>query len=690
MKVHDNHEKLKRIRRLLAMAMTIMMMISSLLSDINSIPVSAALPVKNVLTLKACRSLAIQNSTDYETAEMDIESKKAAYSSAVKSINLKIAALRQFRWSPLLSFKFPTSPDFSEASEFNYKPVSIQYEIQIAQHKLQDSTYEISEKVNNLYVEIVVLQESIQFNEKRLESLKEGLARNEKKLLIGEANKSDVDKLQKKVDTVTNKIATDKRNYEANLKKLSNMIGLDVTTGYSFEKPFVEASIERSQLDSLVQYTEDRDQTYYEACIGEATAKAELTINKGLVQSKYGGDYNLIAGYVNSALNGDKINKKAFMASYKSFLAKIDSYWNGKKRILFIKIPRLWFKGNMDGTRYIEDDPYVLYQNTLDYATALNDKKGAKEDLDQSVTDAFNNYISVRNSYQQYTKDVNEAEENLKKDELKNRMGELTFDEYDSEMESYEELQNSMLDAMKLYTTTLYSFDRLTCGGISGLLSGTDADLKTAVVGESYVEKTEAEGAYYTLRSIIQKQEFELSVMIPDDFDVEVTAYELWVDNIQVGDRTDKDKKLRHLALTVDNVTDAKIRLYNGETFVDDCVIDPSAESGPLNITSGFEIKRQEPDQIGTYEINVNDTTGIVEISFTMDDADIKKFKVLTEDGKALGGDTPVDIDKPLKYISIIQQSISELTFEFYDEQENLLYKARLNESSAAVMKKED
>ncbi len=690
MKVHDNHEKLKRIRRLLAMAMTIMMMISSLLSDINSIPVLAALPVKNVLTLKACRSLAIQNSTDYETAEMDIESKKAAYSSAVKSINLKMAALRQFRWSPLLSFKFPTSPDFSEASEFNYKPVSIQYEIQIAQHKLQDSTYEISEKVNNLYVEIVVLQESIQFNEKRLESLKEGLARNEKKLLIGEANKSDVDKLQKKVDTVTNKIATDKRNYEANLKKLTNMIGLDVTTGYSFEKPFVEASIERSQLDSLIQYTEDRDQTYYEACIGEATAKAELTINKGLVQSKYGGDYNLIAGYVNSALNGDKINKKAFMASYKFFLAKIDSYWNGKKRILFIKIPRLWFKGNMDGTRYIEDDPYVLYQNTLDYATALNDKKGAKEDLDQSVTDAFNNYISVRNSYQQYTKDVNEAEENLKKDELKNRMGELTFDEYDSEMESYEELQNSMLDAMKLYTTTLYSFDRLTCGGISGLLSGTDADLKTAVVGESYVEKTEAEGAYYTLRSIIQKQEFELSVMIPDDFDVEVTAYELWVDNIQVGDRTDKDKKLRHLALTVDNVTDAKIRLYNGETFVDDCVIDPSAESGPLNITSGFEIKRQEPDQIGTYEINVNDTTGIVEISFTMDDADIKKFKVLTEDGKALGGDTSVDIDKPLKYISIIQQSISELTVEFYDEQENLLYKARLNESSAAVMKKED
>ncbi len=690
MKVHKLFEKLKSKNRHLAIALTISMMTAALFSECTSFEASAALPVKNVLTLKACRSLAIQNSTEYESAEMDIESKKAAYSSAVKAINLKMASMRQFRWSPLLSFKFPTSPNFSEASEFNYKPVSIQYEIQTAQHKLQDSTYSISEKVNNLYVEIVVLQETIAFNEKRLESYKEGLARNQKKLAIGEANKADVDKLQKKIDTLTNKVAADKRTYEADLKKLTNMIGMDVTTGYSFEKPFVEAQIERSQLDALIEYTEDRDQTYYEACIGEATAKAELNVNKGLVQGKYGGDYNLIAGYVNSALNGDKVNKKAFMAAYKSFLAKIDSYWNGKKRILFIKIPRLWFKGSMDGTRYIEDDPYVLYQNTLDYATALNEKKGAKEELDQSVIDSFNNYISVKNSYEQYTKDVKDAEENLKKDALKNKLGELTFDEYDSEMDSYEELQNSMLDAMKLYTTTLYSFDRLTCGGISGLLTGTDADLKTAVVGESYVEKTEADGAYYTLRSIIQKQEFELSIMLPEDFDIEVTAYELWVDNIKVGERTDISKKLRHIALTTDNVSEAKIRLYNGETFVDDCKIDPSAESGPLKITSGFEVKRKEPDQIGTYEVNVNDTTGIVEISFTMDDADIKKFKVLSADGKPLGGDSPVDINKPLKYITVIQQSLSDLTVEFYDEQDNILYKGRLNEASAAVMKKEE
>ncbi|WP_029322102.1 TolC family protein [Butyrivibrio sp. AE3004] len=688
--MRELHEKLNIGIRMWLAVVTVCTFMTSMCPSSTALVAHAEIPTKKVLTLKACRNLAIQNSTDYESAEMAIESKKAAYESAVKAINLKKLSMAQFRWSPLLSFKFPTSPDFSEASEFTYKPISIQYEIQIAEHKLQDKTYEIAEKVNNLFVEIVVLQESLAFNERRLEVLKTGLARNEKKLLIGQANKSDVEKLQKKVETVTGKIAADKRNYEANLKKLSNMLGLDVTTGYSFEKPFVEATLERSKLDALIEYTEDRDETYYEACIAEATARAELMINKGLMANKYGGDYNLIAGYVNAAINGDKINKKTFMASYKSFIKKIDSYWEGSKRIIFFKIPRLWFKGDMDGSRYIDDDPYVLYQNTLDYATALNEKKAAKEELDQSVIDTFNNYVSVKNSYKQYLKDVDNAEKNLKKDEIKNRMGELTFDEYDSEMESYEELQNSMFDAMKLYTTTLYSFDRLTCGGISGLLSGTDADLKTAVVGESYVEKNELQGAYYTLRSIIQKQEFELSLMIPEDFDIDITDYELWVDNILIGERTPKDKKLRHLTLTVDNVSQAKIRLYNGDTFVDDCIIDPSTESGPLTITSGFDIKKVESDQLGTYEVNISETTGIVELSFKMIDSDIKSFKVLTEDGKPLGGDTPVDIKKSLKYISIIQESLSDLTIEFYDAGGALINKGRLVEASSTVIKKED
>ncbi len=686
MRVYDVRKKLNIPARLLALSMTAV----CVLSAIPAVPSYAAVPVTKRLTLKACRSLAVQHSDSYDSVEDSIASKEAAYESAVKAIKLKEKSMSQFRWSPLLNFKLPTTPNMAQASEFQFKPVSITYEIKVAQHKLQDTIFEINEKVNNLYVEIVVLQETLDFNEKRLESLKEGLARNEAKLRIGQANKADVDKLEKKVDSLNTKIAADRRTLEADLNKLSKMVGMDVTTGYSFEKPFLDAEISRDQLDAIIQYTEDRDEAYYEACIAETTARIELDTNSGLMKKKYGSDYNIISSYVKSAMNGIDINKKAFKSSYKSFLDKIDSYWEGKKRIIFIKIPRLWFKGDMDGTRYIDDDPYVLYQNTLDYASARRDKDAAKEELDQAVTDSFNNYVSVRNSYKQYIKDVDEASAKLKKDEIRNRNGELSFEEYNSEMESYEELQNSMLDAMKLLSTTLYSFDRQTCGAISALLSGTDADLQTAVVGESYPEKNTVDGAQYTLRSIIQNQEFELKILIPDDFSVDITDFELWVDKIQVGSRTSKDGKLRHLALTVDGVTEVIIRLYNGDEFVDDCKIDPSEESGPLTITSGYEIKRKDPNQVGVYQMVTNDTTGIVELSFKMDKDDAKTFKVLTKEGKALGTDTPIDINQPLKYISIIKQSLDDLNVEFYDSSGGLLYKTRFDTANGVVLKEDE
>ena len=568
--------------------------------------------------------------------------------------------------------------------------MQLQYDIRVAQHNLQDKNFEVSEKVNNLFVDIVALQENIAFNEKRLETAQTGLKKNQAKLKLGQANKSDVEKIEKNIESLTSKISSQRTTLSSNLTKLSKMIGVDVTTGYDFEKPFVDADIERSQLPAIIKYTEDRDEGYYEACIEEVTARAELNTNAGLMRNKYGGDYFMISSYVQAALNGQAVNKKAFKASYKQFLVKIDSYWGGKKRIfLFIKIPRLWFKGNMDGTRYIDDDPYALYQNVLDYNSACNDKKAAKDELDQLVTDTYNNYVSVKNAYKQYVKDVDNASKDLKKAEYLNRVGQLTFEEYQSQLDSYEEMQNSMLDAMKLYATTLYSFDRLTCGGISALMKGTDADLQTAVVGESYVEKEVSEGAYYTLRPIIQEQEFELSLRIPDDFEISITHYELWVDNIQVGGRTPVDKKLRHLMITADGVDEAKIRLLDNGKFVDDCKIDPSEESGRLEITKGFVVKKEEIPELGTFTVDANETTGIVELKFEMKNEKIRKFKVLTQDGKPLGGDVQIDIDKPLKYISVLTQSLSELKVEFYGEDGNLIVRGRLDDANGIVRREE-
>jgi len=678
-------KKCKLKNRLFSIALCLAVFLS-VFSVFPPIRVEAA---QKVLTLGTARTLAIRNSTAYELAQMKVDSKKAERESALKAIKLKKKDLSTFRWSPLLKLKFPTKPNFQQASEFQLKPVMLAGEISVARRNVQDVVYQVTEKVNNLYVEIVTLQETTAYNEVKLETLLTGIEHNKEKLKMGEANQADIDRQKKKADTLEQTLARDRRTLEADLKKLSSMIGLDVTTGYTFEKPYVEATIERSMLPALIEYTEDRDAGYYEACVNATTARVELNTNYGLIKSKYRKDIKMISSYVNDALGGRQISSRAFKNDYKKFITKIDSYWKGKKRIcLFIKIPRIWMKGSLDGTRYIEDDPYVLYQNVLDYISARKDEESTKAELDQSVEDSFNSYINVRSSYQKYLADVAEEEQRIKEYEVKNRMGYLTLEEYEDAVADYEELQASMLESMKLYTQTLYSFDRLTCGGVSALLSGTDADLQVAEAGESYVEKDEKEAMYF-LKPIVQKELFELTLYFPEDFPVEVTHFELWCDDHQIGERTEVGGALRHLTLTKDNVEKAKIRLYNGDEFVDDCEIDPSEESGVLSIITAITINKEETGVVGTYLATTSDVTGLMSITFSpLESEGIRYYRILAENGKTLGKTDKVDISETFKHLGLVTTDLDKLTVECYGESGMLLYTAYMDVGNGRLIKK--
>ena len=211
--------------------------------------------------------------------------------------------------------------------------------------------------------------------------------------------------------------------------------------------------------------------------------------------------------------------------------------------------------------------------------------------------------------------------------------------------------------------------------------------MKTAVVGESFPEKKTADGAQYYLKPIIQDMEFELSIYIPDDFEVPVTDFELWVNNILIGERTPKDKKLRHLGLDMDKTEKVIIRLYNGEDFIDDVKIDPDEESGPLPITSGYEIKKIEPDELGTYELSAPDSTGMVKLSIKPESPEVKTWIVKNKEGVPVGTKDPIAIDKQLTYLSLFSVSLTDVTVELYGEDGGLIDTGRFNESNAKILR---
>ena len=651
-------------------------------------PMECAAAGAKTLTLATAKKLAVANSDSYEKVESQLAVKQASLSQAYRSIREKQKNMSTFRWSPLLSFKFPTKPDLSEAYEFQFKPIEIQSEIDSLKHQLTDVVLEEYEKVSTLFVDAVVLDESITFNEKRLAVFEEQLVKDKAKLKLGEASQNDIDILNTNITSLQNKIATDRRSYEQSKKKLSDAIGMDVTTGYSFENPFVSAEIERTQLQDLTQYTLDHDQSYYDVCMAESTALISLRTNYNLMNGQYGSKMNYISGYVNQVYAGTKVNKKAFKSAYETFLQKIDEPWQGKKKILLIRIPKEWFKGAISGIRYVEDEPYALYESALEYEDARLERENAQKDLTDQVADTFENYVSLRNAYLAAVEAVNKAEKSLTAAESLNKLGELTNEEFTTEKEDYEELQNEMFSALADYTKALYSFDRLTCGGVSALLEDAGADLNAGGEGNSYVEAEYEGGAYYYMESIIEQEQFRLNVYIPDDFSVEVTHFELWCDGKQIGERTAIDKSIRHLALATESIDKAFIRFYNDTEFVDDCEIDPSQQSGELQIVTNYTATGGSSDkELGEYSLTVNAATGIATVELSpQKDREIAYYRISTSDGVYLTGDSYYSIEKGFRYLSLLENGIADLNIEFYDASKNKIFEGYFETAGNKLM----
>ena len=651
---------------------------------------------ESVMPLSQTQALGLAESDDYRKVKSKIALKEVKYKEAVKSIQLKKKNMSTFRWTPLLSFKFPEKAALADEYEFIYKPLQIQSEIRVLEHQLTDVKYEVREEISNLYTEIYTYQEKISNKTARLETMEENLKRNQAKVLTGQAKQSDVDKIESSITALQSSLAADMRAFESGKSELSDLTGIDLTTGYRFENPYKEATIERSSLDQLIQATLDRSQSYYEAKQTTKLALTSVDTNYSLMQNQSGSKMGYISSYVQQAKNGEKIKSDLFRNAYDQFLKAIDDPWQGTKRILFIKIPKEWFKGSIDGVRYVEDDPYILYTNVLEYQEALSDQKSLEKEITKSVEEAFENLVTAGNSYHSIQQQTQKAKEEMDRGKLKNQAGELEFEEYETLREAYEELQISELEALELYTTLLYSFDRLTCGAVTELLNGEEISLEQGSQGESFVaDKTKP--SYY-ITTLAEDNLFELGIYLPEESDIQITHFELWVDNVQIGERTEIDAVIRHLELDLSQTDKTVIRLYNEDEFVADCEIDPDEYQGSLNLPDDTTGKTDSVDKtdsaepetkqlLGTYKYSRNKKTGLITFDIQPQEGlNIEKFRLLDAQGKAIYSDTPAEVGKGITYLAVLGNDLENVRAELYDKDGNKLYTARLDTKSGKVV----
>lgn len=639
------------------------------------------------LSLQQAQKVAIAKSSKRVKILNKIELQEIKYSAAVKSIQMKKKNMSTFRWTPLLSFKFPEQPTLADEYEWQYKPLQITSTISSLQHQLLDDQLETKESVSNLYVQIYINQEKIAFLEENLEQAQTTLTRNQARLAVGEATQSDIDKLQQSIDRLTTDISLQKRSFETNKSKLSKLINQDVTTGYTFQNPLQQADIPRNILDNLIQYTLDNDQSYYEAKMDTRLAYTGMNMMESMMRSQYGNKMNNIMPFINQIKAGDSVDSGAFKNAYKQMLDNVDAPWNGTKKILFIRIKKEWFKGAVDGSRYVEDDPYALYTGALEYMDALKEQNSLQDELTNSVKSGFETLKTAQIAYNDAKKSCDVLEQEVEKNTRLNLLGKVSYEELSDLQEEYRNQESETLDLLAEYTQLLYSYDRLTCGGITAYLEGTDVDMKAAQGGNSFIAK-ELEGkAYYYINYRVEDNIFVMGVSIPDNYSLDITDYALYVNDMQIGDVTPIDEELEHLALDLDQVDKAQIFLYDGQELVDVREIDSSVNQAELPINGGYTLEHKESVQtVATYIYTLQKTTNTVSMKITPKDSEqIAYYRLTDTDGNTVNGDEMIPIDEEFTYLSLLVGDLSGLNIIFYDSQEQELYQGMFNTGSSSI-----
>ncbi|MBR1628700.1 MAG: hypothetical protein IJ679_05465, partial [Lachnospiraceae bacterium] len=455
---------------------------------------------------------------------------------------------------------------------------------------------------------------------------------------------------------------------------MKTLTGLDVTTGYRFQKNFVTAEMSRDDIPYLQSTALAGDQNIFELQMEEEEANLALQVNYQLISSQYSGYISRISSYIEAAKSGSKIPKKAFKADYDRFLKEIDEPWQGSYRILFISFPKEWLKGSLDGIRYVEDDPQVLFTAALDYESARKSLNSAKEDLKNTVYELYDNYVETKNAYEDARKEYYTQRSQIAVDEVKNLMGALSDEEYETEYQEFEDSKSTMDDALATYSEALFEFDRTTCGGVSAFFGG---DSKGNGISLMPVVQ---QGLSYRFKPVADSEEFLLYINVPDDFNAKtglnVTHFQLRCNGKNIGSKTAVGRGMRHLALSAENVVEAFIRIYDGDEILDDCPIDPAVAAGALSLTTGFEAPKKLR-VIGTYTVQPKLDTDTVEIRIEFDQAEVQReyvsgeaaasYLLMTDTGGVLGSGEKTKADDTFKYLGLIQSDIDKLLLQMYD-----------------------
>ena len=639
-----------------------------------------------VLLLSQAQKLAVSVSRDISMKYNEILLKKMDYVESVEVTKAKIKNKQTLRWTPLLNFKLPEQLDMAEEYDLHIKPLVLQTEIRNLQHEMDDLRYEALCSVTQTYIQVYMAQEKITFTQSQLESAQSTLERNKARLILGKATQTDVDNMEREVEKLTTELATLKKNFQNSKEELSDLIKLDVTSGYVFRNPLQSMSMPREMLDSVIAHTLANDQSFYEAKSAASVALMNIESYESLMKSQYGSKMNVIQTYIDMAKKGMDIDYAEFQIKYREFLKLIDAPWAKKIKILFFTFSMERMKGEIDGSRYIEDEMYAIYTACMEYSIAKKERDNLEKSLRKEVESSYENLVTTWNSYVSMSKQVQSLKTSAEKITELNKLGRASYEEVSDAVKSYQDAQLEAMDTLSTYNELLFDFDRLTCGAVTKYMNGESLSMDGSSSGDSLVSIDPITEPYYYISTNVADLVFSIGVSIPDDFEPKIDQFEVWNEGYQIGTRTAVGSEVTHLTLDYGGTSELIIRLYNGDEYVSECVIDATVARDVLPLEGAQPIEPVKM-QLGTYTA----TTKLIgnlstsELSISLNQSIEAESYSLTFGEKGVYRLDPIGIDETFSYLTLLISSLDDVSLNLYDENGELVETASFDTKEGTI-----
>jgi len=568
---------------------------------------SEVMAADRILTLEEIRTLAIENSTGVQNTKIDLVKKQIELRQAKEGIADTIKKESTIRFSLLFNIKFPEKHGMPKEIELLTKVPEIENDITILNEKKKSEALKSQTAAEQAYYDVLLAQHKEEAIVKQLEQMEQSQYVMDKQVKLAKAKRSDLEYIQDNIISLQKEREQNIISQNEKQLKLAALLGKDDFLGCTVSEQIQQTYFDRQQLQQILNYALENDFELYQKRQNRILAEKETDVVMGIYKNVYSKYMTEVESYIKSHKN-TKIDYEQFISRYQNTLDNIDSPWYGSYviNLIFFKIyiPKEWFKGEYSGTRYMEDEKYQLFLTLVERDKAIEEEKQAQKQLEQTIQTAYTTLKTMQSSIQQMEQNLAQNEIRYNKSLEDNKKGIVSFTELESVRQSLFQQQEALYETKIDYAKSLSTFNSQTAGYVNYFLGIAQSNQEEYEMGQSVMDT-----ATWHIKNNITDYNFMFSVVVPEEYGVD--SYQLYYEDVAVGEKTPISETLTHLSVTYGDTTILTVNFYKGNQLKYTAEIEGLYYDGTLNMkpASGtIQTQQKQYEQVGKWNIQQSDS----------------------------------------------------------------------------------